>query len=338
MTCETFESKASKDKVSQEAIIIFADSDYQLSNNPKGKFDYPSRKHGLIEQKIAQSKRDRQAGYNTILNIDAGDATDAGLSGKFFGFEFTSAKDKRPLPFILANELEAYKKLVVAPLEENNIEVLATVGNHDRAQSVWGNALSKMTGATETVLQFGLFCVDDNKLKLQRPTLHRDAFDHYLKNKYGNSRYFRQYGELYVVSLGLYPDKAGIDYLKQHIPQGSKIVAFWHYNVDGPFSVEGYIGGTWWTKKERAAAFDVLSEEYDTKLVVVGHLHNTYAYTFRDIPICVSGGSAFARIVLDPQQDYQPQISFMNEHGEAMLHSLETKPSDTAETLSELTM
>ncbi|MFQ5729925.1 MAG: metallophosphoesterase family protein [Waddliaceae bacterium] len=121
----------------------------------------------------------------------------------------------------------------------------------------------------------------------------------WIKKREGGERYTFLYAGLRFICCGLYPDKDTVEWL-QTISTDRPVVAFWHYNVSGPFSADpGALGGQWWSEEERDAVFDVLLSRFDTRAVIVGHWHHSKLYEYRGIPVAVVGGRKFCVVDID---------------------------------------
>lgn len=280
-------------------ITLFASSDYQLSPNNQGEYNIPKRKEGHIQGIIKRAHELKALNHITGF-LNPGDLTNSGSSGSFLDFQFYKSQ-KNPLGFGISDELTAFKQKVVKPFTEAGLDDFQSVGNHDVPQTNWSNFLGFLSRQTEKAIK----TVSNRNVDIPTPNLPRQAVTDYIKNRYGGEFYYRSLGAINVVSLGLYPNQKALSWMDKNVPKDKPVVLFWHYNVKGPFSVEGSFGGPWWSKNEREYAFDFLKKNYHSLAIIVGHYHTTTGYKFQDIPIFVVGGGQFLELKIEPQNEFK---------------------------------
>ncbi|WP_367607814.1 metallophosphoesterase [Legionella sp. W05-934-2] len=296
ITTQSFFNNANSSK---RPVTLFASSDYQLSPDTNGRIDIPLRKKGHIESIIQRFKQLKEQGYQSVF-INPGDLGDSGSSGSLLDFQFYTNK-RNGLGFGVSDELSAFKKLVVEPFKKAEMPDFETIGNHDVTQTNWGRFFGFLAKQTENLVNQ----IPGVSVEIPRPNIPRQAFSDYIKHRYGGTCYYRTVGDINVVSLGLYPDKKALAWMEKNVPTDKPIVVFWHYNVSGPFSVEGSFGGPWWTKAEREKAFAILNNKFQTLAVIVGHYHATDTYRFETIPVYVVGGGQYLELTIDPENAFK---------------------------------
>jgi hypothetical protein len=78
------------------------------------------------------------------------------------------------------------------------------------------------------------------------------------------------------ISMGVYPKN--LKWLKQNLPSDKNIpiIFFYHYNIESD----------WWTEKEKNDFYQLI-QNYNVKLIINGHLHETLHSVWNNIPIII---------------------------------------------------
>lgn len=146
------------------------------------------------------------------------------------------------------DELTPLKKEYVKPIEDVGVPVYLCVGNHD------------------------------NTIPLPTPIdyIYLPVYN-YVVAKHGSLEYDFVIENIHFICMSVYPKKSKMKYLKKKmteaIDEDKKIIIYFHYNLEGPFS-------DWFKvdlKKDYDAFFETIKPYRDHILaLIVGHLHLTY--------------------------------------------------------------
>ena len=144
------------------------------------------------------------------FTIVAGDLTNNGSDGsKILCIPISGPQEQ------LQNYVSQYAK----PLEENNIPIFASMGNHDN----W-----------------------------TYPPYIYMAIQKYIIKKYGNTVYNFIHKNVQFICLGIVPDSNALKYFHSIANKSLPIVLFFHYNLVGAFS-------DWWSDAQKIAFNDAIN-------------------------------------------------------------------------------
>lgn len=221
-----------------------------------------------ILNKIIQKKDED----NIQVVISAGDLTEYGTDG----FQMCGLMKKNN-----NNELISLKNQWVKPLEDNNITILLTIGNHD-TYVPW-------------------------------PYLHKPVMEYVSKkhnatfypiiNMYRSGYYsFEKNGVLFL-SFGIKPTYW--KWIKENLTHDKPMIIFFHYNIinDEPYS-------NWWSDKEKNT-FLKLIEPYKQNILCLinGHLHASSIKEWNGIQVINGAGiNESIKIVMDETKIHYSEI------------------------------
>lgn len=206
---------------------------------------------------------------NPNFVIHSGDITDLGENGDVVNYLWYLIANNCWYPCINKphhwggvdyppKQLDEYKEQYVNKLSKN-IELLECLGNHD------------------------LYCYPKQPVKK------------YIINKFGNTYYKKQYGNLSVYSLDVYPNKKISDWLYENISKdlNAPYVCFFHFPITGPLS-------DWWNDDEKNYFYEKIKGSKCLALYV-GHTHGSATYKFNEFDQYDGSGDSFWLVEYDEQ-------------------------------------
>ena len=197
-------------------------------------------------EKIKSLKNEK----NIEMTINAGDLTNQGKK----------------------EELDLLKNEWIKPLEEEEIKVLLTIGNHDRGKSK--------------------FC--------------RPLFD-YIKNRHNATKFCCPFGDysgcytckhngILFISCGIYPKNRC--WLKNKLKKGQPTIIFYHYNTreEEKFS-------NWWSSKSKRKFHDIVKDYKNEILCIInGHIHSSYDREWNGFRMINGGSGSMPLITIEDKK------------------------------------
>lgn len=226
--------------------IIIA-SDLHFNNDSKRNF-----KKDDIERILTVKDK-----YNIKLVISAGDLTDNGTDGSMVLFKKTQ------------DQLTPLKNEWVKPLENNNIQVFLTLGNHDCQKYLYNKPIAKYIR---------------NK--------YDASYSYY--NKYRSGYYVREFNDIIFLSCGIYPKR--INWIKNQLEkyQNKQIIIFYHYNT-----IEDETGSDWWKQSEKEDFYNIIKNYKNIIAIINGHIHQTYDKEWRGFKMLNGGGQRLLLMTME---------------------------------------
>lgn len=207
-------------------------------------FSYDNENISPRKENIANKIIDVHKRHGLDFVISTGDATDHGSDGSKF-FSCT-AND--------GNEFDAFMNQYINPLKSNGIDVKLCPGNHD---------INKWKYPNISILKY-----------------IRDTYNATYSwcDEYNSACYKFIHKDFHFICMGLYPKN--LTWLKKNLPKDphEPVIIFYHYNTN---PLEAY--SDWWTSKEKQDFYDTIAN-YNIKLIINGHLHNSLSEKWRNIP------------------------------------------------------
>ena len=135
-------------------------------------------------------------------------------------------------------------------------------------------------------------CAGNHDYYVPPPHIHHGVLD-YIKSKHGGLRYSFDIDKLHFIALDRYPDKDGMNFLKDDIKKhkDKDIIIFFHYNLTGPYS-------EWWSEDEKEKFYEVI-KYYKVKALLVGHLHSSMLSEWKGYKVILAGGPKIAKCIYD---------------------------------------
>jgi predicted phosphodiesterase len=178
------------------------------------------------------------------------------------------------------DQFNGFKREFVDPFEVKFIPVYLAYGNHDMTGQRCGCCGSGKTAAMK-----------------------------YVSKTHGGTHYAFEQGGVHFLCCGKYPGEGDVNtcwwpfhhsWLARQlraIGTNAPVVIFFHYNLVGAFS-------SWWARGSRDTFFRTI-EDYNVKMIITGHKHETFSCMWRGkIPAICVGGRYFAELeYTDADQD-----------------------------------
>lgn len=132
-------------------------------------------------------------------------------------------------------------------------------------------------------------CPGNHDTYVAWPYWYKPVFN-FLRRKYNANNdgcYMFEMSGVKFISLGIYPNKKNLDWLKDQIRdlfKGTPLIIFYHYNtVDSePYS-------DWWKDEEKEAFYQVI-KDYNVQLIINGHYHASGKGMWHGIPVVRGSG------------------------------------------------
>lgn len=103
-------------------------------------------------------------------------------------------------------------------------------------------------------------------------TRYKNPVLSYIESRHGDTIYSFSKNNIKFISLGMYPDKKGIEYLKKNLLSYISTIIFFHFDFD---SVKDD-GSPWWNKEDKQLFYDTI-RDYNILCICIGHAHITYS-------------------------------------------------------------
>lgn len=164
------------------------------------------------------------------------------------------------------DELGGFRNQYVNMLEKNDIRVYENVGNHDILNVTCG--------------------------------WKRLPVQDYVISRHGSTIYRFAYGGLQFFSLGMYPNKEGLEYISKQDLSNPTVIVF-HY------SLVGKIADQWWSKGTDTTREEVYEALKGKNIVgiICGHTHQTTTFVWNGINVFMGAGKDIPLLYWNPEKN-----------------------------------